>query len=71
MLAATAITLRRRDTWSWPLPAAASGIARTAVTAGVMFALTAGKARTGQALDNPVLATEGRVTLATAVPAWC
>lgn len=27
-----------------------------------MFALAAGKARTGQALDNPVLATEGRVT---------
>lgn len=35
----------------------------TAVTAPVMFALAAGKARTGTALDNPVLKTEGRVTL--------
>ena len=35
----------------------------TAVTAAVMFALAAGKARTGAALDNPVLKTEGRVTL--------
>jgi hypothetical protein len=39
------------------------GIAWTAVTAAVMFDLAAGKARTGQALDNPVLSTEGRVTL--------
>ena len=39
------------------------GIVWTAVTAAVMFALAAGKARTGQALDNPVLRTEGRVTL--------
>ncbi len=39
------------------------GIAWTAVTAVVMFALAAGKARTGQALGNPVLRTEGRVTL--------
>ncbi|WP_327064966.1 cation transporter [Kitasatospora sp. NBC_01302] len=39
------------------------GIAWTAVTAAVMFALAAGKARTGRALDNPVLRTEGRVTL--------
>jgi divalent metal cation (Fe/Co/Zn/Cd) transporter len=38
------------------------GIAWTAVTAAVMFALAAGKARTGRALDNPVLRTEGRVT---------
>jgi divalent metal cation (Fe/Co/Zn/Cd) transporter len=48
------------------------GIAWTAVTALAMFALAAGKARTGQALDNLVLRTEGRVTtidgiLATAV----
>jgi divalent metal cation (Fe/Co/Zn/Cd) transporter len=48
------------------------GIAWTAVTAIVMFNLAAGKARTGTALDNPVLQTEGRVTvidglLATAV----
>jgi divalent metal cation (Fe/Co/Zn/Cd) transporter len=39
------------------------GIVWTAVTAGVMFALAAAKARTGTALDNPVLRTEGRVTL--------
>jgi divalent metal cation (Fe/Co/Zn/Cd) transporter len=39
------------------------GIAWAAVTAAVMFALAAGKARTGRALDNPVLLTEGRVTL--------
>ncbi|MCI3273527.1 cation transporter [Streptomyces cylindrosporus] len=39
------------------------GIAWTAVTAAVMFALAAGKARTGKALDNQVLRTEGRVTL--------
>ena len=41
----------------------APGIIRTAVTAAVMFALAAGKARTGRALDNPVLRTEGRVTM--------
>lgn len=39
------------------------GIVWTAVTAVVMFALAVGKARTGAALDNPVLRTEGRVTL--------
>jgi divalent metal cation (Fe/Co/Zn/Cd) transporter len=39
------------------------GIAWTAVTAAAMFALAAGKARTGLALGNPVLVTEGRVTL--------
>jgi divalent metal cation (Fe/Co/Zn/Cd) transporter len=39
------------------------GIAWTAVTALVMFALAAGKARTGRTLDNPVLRTEGRVTM--------
>src|ERR1700758_906760 len=39
------------------------GIIWTAVTAAVMFALAAGKARTGRALDNPVLRTEGRVTV--------
>lgn len=38
------------------------GIAWTAVTAAVMFALAAGKARTGAELGNPVLTTEGRVT---------
>ena len=39
------------------------GIAWTAVTAAVMFALAAGKARTGRALGDPVLRAEGRVTL--------
>ncbi|HEY4454809.1 MAG TPA: hypothetical protein VGN81_10905 [Pseudonocardiaceae bacterium] len=48
------------------------GIGWTAITAIAMFALAAGKARTGAALDNPVLRMEGRVTfvdglLATAV----
>jgi hypothetical protein len=33
----------------------APGIIWTAVTATVMFALAAGKARTGRALSNPVL----------------
>ena len=40
----------------------AAGMAWTALTAAVMFTLAAGKARTGRALDNPVLRTEGRVT---------
>jgi hypothetical protein len=49
-----------------------AGIVWTAVTAAVMFALATGKARTGRALGNLVLRTEGRVTaidgvLATAV----
>lgn len=44
-----------------------AGIAWTAITAAVMFALAAGKARRGAALDNPVLRTEGRVTLADAI----
>jgi divalent metal cation (Fe/Co/Zn/Cd) transporter len=39
------------------------GIVWVAITAAVMFALAAGKARTGRALGNPVLITEGRVTL--------
>jgi divalent metal cation (Fe/Co/Zn/Cd) transporter len=39
------------------------GIAWTAVTAVAMFALAAGKARTGRQLGNTVLLTEGRVTL--------
>lgn len=38
------------------------GIGWTAATAAVMFSLARGKARTGAALDNPVLLTEGRVT---------
>jgi hypothetical protein len=40
-----------------------TGIGWTAVTAVAMFVLAFGKARTGRALDNPVLLTEGRVTL--------
>jgi divalent metal cation (Fe/Co/Zn/Cd) transporter len=40
-----------------------AGIAWTASTAAVMFALAASKARTGAALNNPTLRTEGRVTL--------
>ena len=43
------------------------GIIWTAVTAVVMFALAAGKARTGAALGNPVLRTEGRVTAIDAI----
>jgi divalent metal cation (Fe/Co/Zn/Cd) transporter len=39
------------------------GIAWTAITALVMFALAAGKHQVGRALNNPVLRTEGRVTL--------
>lgn len=39
------------------------GIGWTALTAIVTFTLAAGKARTGRALDNPVLLTEGRVTM--------
>jgi divalent metal cation (Fe/Co/Zn/Cd) transporter len=39
------------------------GIVWTAMTAVVMFALAAGKARTARALGNPVLRTEGRVTM--------
>ncbi len=39
------------------------GIAWTGVTAAVMFALAFSKARTGDAMDNPVLRAEGRITL--------
>lgn len=39
------------------------GIVWTAITAAAMFTLAAGKARTGRALGNPVLQTEGRVTV--------
>jgi divalent metal cation (Fe/Co/Zn/Cd) transporter len=40
-----------------------AGVAWTALTALVMLALARGKTRTGIALDNPVLRTEGRVTM--------
>jgi divalent metal cation (Fe/Co/Zn/Cd) transporter len=43
------------------------GIVWTALTAAVMFALAAGKARTGSALANQVLMAEGRVTAIDAV----
>ena len=43
------------------------GIIWIALTAAVMFALAAGKARTGRALGNPVLRTEGRVTMIDAI----
>ena len=43
------------------------GIVWTAVTAAAMFALAGGKARTGTALGNPVLRTEGRVTMIDAI----
>ena len=39
------------------------GIAWTAVTAGVMFGLAVGKVRIGKQLGNPVLRSEGKVTL--------
>jgi uncharacterized membrane protein YkvA (DUF1232 family) len=39
------------------------GIVWTAATAVVMLGLALGKARVGRELDNPVLRTEGRVTL--------
>jgi divalent metal cation (Fe/Co/Zn/Cd) transporter len=39
------------------------GIVWTGVTTTVMFALAFGKARTGAALDNPVLRAEGRITM--------
>jgi len=40
-----------------------AGIVWTAMTAAVMFLLAAAKARTGAALGNRVLLTEGKVTL--------
>jgi divalent metal cation (Fe/Co/Zn/Cd) transporter len=39
------------------------GVVWTAVTAAVMFSLAAGKRSTGRLLGNPVLLTEGKVTL--------
>jgi divalent metal cation (Fe/Co/Zn/Cd) transporter len=43
------------------------GIGWTAANAAAMFALAFGKARTGAALGNPVLSTEGRVNLVDAI----
>ena len=39
------------------------GIAWTALTVAIMFALAVGKRRTGRGLGNPVLLTESRVTV--------
>lgn len=63
---ALAAYLLAQSTWSLavgsrPEPSGL-GIAWTAATALVMFALAVGKARTGRALGNPVLVAEGRVT---------
>jgi divalent metal cation (Fe/Co/Zn/Cd) transporter len=44
-----------------------AGIVWTASTSAVMFALAAGKARTGKALGHPVLQAEGRVTFIDAI----
>lgn len=41
----------------------AIGITWTALTALVMFALARGKSKTGTALNNPVLKSEGRITM--------
>lgn len=64
--AALAVYLLIQSTWAlvtgYHPHRSLPGIAWTAITALVMFALAAGKARTGAALDNPVLRTEGRVT---------
>jgi len=46
-----------------PPAASPPGIAWTAITCGAMLALAFGKVRTGAALENQVLMTEGRVTL--------
>jgi divalent metal cation (Fe/Co/Zn/Cd) transporter len=41
----------------------AVGIIWTALTAVAMFALAAGKSKTGASLDNPILQAEGRITM--------
>lgn len=40
-----------------------AGIVWTAATSAAMFALAAGKSKTGRALNSPVLTAEGRVTV--------
>jgi divalent metal cation (Fe/Co/Zn/Cd) transporter len=47
------------------------GIAWTAITALLMFALADAKDRTGTALDNPVLHAEAKVTLIDGILAAC
>jgi len=65
--AALAVYLSVQSTWvlvaGYRPRHSVTGIAWTAITAAAMFALAYGKARTGKALGNPVLSTEGRVTL--------
>ncbi len=65
--AALAVYLAAQSTWvlvtGYHPRHSPLGIGWTAATAAAMFALAYGKARTGAALGNPVLATEGRVTL--------
>jgi Cation efflux family len=51
-----ALIAGHRPHQGWP------GIVWTAMTAVVMFALAAGKVRTGRGLGDPVLISEGRVT---------
>ena len=69
--AALAVYLLIQSTWvlatGYHPRHSAVGIGWTAATAAVMFALAFGKARTGAALGNPVLSTEGRVTLVDAI----
>ena len=63
---ALAVYLAAQSTWTLVLGFrphhSVAGIVWTALTAAAMFALAAGKAETGRALDNSVLQTEGRVT---------
>jgi divalent metal cation (Fe/Co/Zn/Cd) transporter len=65
--AALALYLLAQSTWvlaaGYHPRHSVTGIVWTAVTAAVMFALAAGKASAGRTLDNPVLRTEGRVTM--------
>jgi divalent metal cation (Fe/Co/Zn/Cd) transporter len=65
--AALAVYLMIQSTWvlaaGYRPRHSPAGIAWTAATAAAMFALAYGKARTGRELANPVLSTEGRVTL--------
>jgi divalent metal cation (Fe/Co/Zn/Cd) transporter len=65
--AVLALYLLIQSSWAliWVHRAAHSpaGIIWTAITAVAMFGLAAGKSRVGTVLDNPVLRTEGRVTL--------
>jgi divalent metal cation (Fe/Co/Zn/Cd) transporter len=69
--AALAVYLLAQSTWvlaaGYRPRHSVLGIVWTAVTAAVMLALAAGKAHTGRALGNPVLAAEGRVTMADAI----